>query len=166
MRRRSFLAVAGWLATAAVATLIGVAAIRLVGESITGTPGGVLSQSEVERALASPPPATPGAGGSPSPGATGPATSPTGSVTSPSPTGSVPAGHRRAFATAGGSAVAECAPGGVRLVSWTPAPGYRVADVDRGPDDDVEVAFVGPDGELELKVRCVGGEPVAVEDDD
>ncbi|MFG1775924.1 septum formation initiator [Micromonospora sp. NPDC049051] len=159
MRRRSFLAVAGWLATAAVATLIGVAAIRLVGESIAGTPGGVLSQEEVERALAAPGPTAPQTGG-PSPTATG-----SGGPSTPAAGGSSPAGARRAFATAGGSAVAECGPGGVRLVSWTPAPGYRVSDAEPGPDDDVEVTFVGPSGEVELKVRCVGPEPVSVADD-
>ncbi|MGK5520657.1 septum formation initiator [Micromonospora sp. URMC 107] len=160
MRRRSFLAVAGWLATAAVATLIGVAAIEWVGESIAGTPGGVLSQEEIERALASPGPTAPGVGG-PSPTATG-----TGGPTSPGATGPAPAGVRRAFVTTGGSAVAECGPGGVRLVSWTPAPGYRVAEAERGPDDDVEVAFAGPSGEFELRLRCVGLEPVSAEDDD
>ncbi|OON27168.1 MULTISPECIES: septum formation initiator [unclassified Micromonospora] len=149
MRRRSLLAVAGWLATAVLATLVGVAAIRLVGESITGTPGGVRSQEEVERALAAP---APTASGTSSPGVG-------------EPTGPAGPGARRAFATAGGTAVAECGPGGVRLVSWAPAQDHRVADVDRGPDDDVEVTFVGPGGEHELKVRCVGGEPVAVADD-
>ncbi|SCG72411.1 hypothetical protein GA0070609_4701 [Micromonospora echinaurantiaca] len=150
MRRRSILAVAGWLATAVVATLIGLAAIRLVGESITGTPGGVLSQREVERLLAAEPT---------SPGPTTAAPGPSGA------TPSAPAAGRRVFTTAGGTAVAECVPGGVRLVSWSPAQGYRAGDVDRGPDDDVEVKFEGPSGEHELKVRCVGREPVAVPDD-
>nr|ACN38370.1 putative secreted serine protease [Micromonospora inyonensis] len=146
--RRPFLAVAGWLVTAVLLTLVGVAAIRLVGESITGTPGGVRSQEEVERALAAPEPsaasATPGA---------------------PPPTASARSGVPRVFATTGGSAVAECGPDGVRLVSWAPAQDYRVGAADRGPDDDVEVSFVGPSGEHELKLRCVGGEPVAEPDD-
>ncbi|MEH0970625.1 septum formation initiator [Micromonospora sp. CPCC 205546] len=158
MRRRSFLAVAGWLATAVVATLIGVAAIRWVGESIAGTPGGVLSQDEVERALASPDPAATSAGR--------PTATPTGGPSSPGASGSAPAGVRRAFVTTGGSAVAECGPGGARLVSWTPAPGYRISDAESGPDDDVEVTFTGPSGESELRVRCVGLEPVSAEDDD
>jgi hypothetical protein len=50
--RRPMIAGAGWLAAAGIATVIGLAGIRLVGESLTGTPGGVLSQDEVERALA------------------------------------------------------------------------------------------------------------------
>ncbi|MEU4531420.1 septum formation initiator [Micromonospora ureilytica] len=154
MRRRSLLVATGWVATAAIATLIGLGAIRLVGESLTGTPGGVRSEAEIERALASPEPPSTGTTGAapPGPGATGPAPS-------------ASSGARRGFATDGGTAVAECGTGGVRLVSWAPAQGYRVRDVDRGPDDDVEVTFQGPTREYELKVRCIGSEPVAVADD-
>ncbi|WP_410813788.1 septum formation initiator [Micromonospora sp. 067-2] len=154
MGRRSILVATGWLATAAVATLIGLGAIRLVGESITGTPGGVRSEAQIERALAAPEP-TPG--GRPSAGSALPATS--------SAAPSAGSGVRRVLATGGGTAVAECGVGGVRLVSWAPAQGYRVRDVDRGPDDDVEVTFEGSAGEYELKVRCIGSEPVAVADD-
>ncbi|MFF0151672.1 septum formation initiator [Micromonospora sp. NPDC005203] len=164
MGRRSILVATGWVATAAVATLIGLGAIRLVGESITGTPGGVRSEAEIERALASPEPVPTGTTGS---GSVGPSTTSTGSAgpgtTGPAPSAS--AGVRRGFATEGGTAVAECGAGGVRLVSWAPAQGYRVRDVDRGPDDDVEVTFAGPTREYELKVRCIGAEPVAVADD-
>ncbi|MBQ0989502.1 septum formation initiator [Micromonospora sp. PSH03] len=154
MGRRSLLVATGWVATAAIATLIGLGAIRLVGESLTGTPGGVRSEAEIERALAAPEPVPTGTTGTASagPGTTGPAPS-------------ASAGARRGFATDGGTAVAECGVGGVRLVSWAPAQGYRVRDVDRGPDDDVEVTFQGATREYELKVRCIGSEPVAVADD-
>ncbi|MFI7658276.1 septum formation initiator [Micromonospora parva] len=164
MGRRSILIATGWVATAAVATVIGLGAIRLVGESLTGTPGGVRSAAEIERALASPEPAPTGATGSASapPGTTGTASAAPG-TTGPAPSAS--SGARRGFATDGGTAVAECGPGGVRLVSWAPAQGYRVRDVDRGPDDDVEVTFQGATREYELKVRCIGSEPVAVADD-
>ncbi|MGV9214004.1 septum formation initiator [Micromonospora sp. RB23] len=150
MSRRSVLVAAGWVATVAVATLIGLGAIRLVGDSITGTPGGVRSEAEIERALASPEPVPSGTVGGPS-------------TVSAAPSAS--AGVRRSFATDGGTAVAECGPDGVRLVSWAPAQGYRVHEVDRGPDDDVEVTFEGSAGKHELKVRCIGTEPVAVADD-
>lgn len=150
MGRRTLLATAGWLAAAVLATLIGVAAIRLVGESITGTPGGVRSQAEVERALAAPEPtpATP----------SGPAAS---ASASPAVDPSATPGQRRSFSTPGGTAVAECVGSEVRLVSWAPAQDYRVKDVDRGPDDDAEVTFAGPGGEFEVNVGCIGGEPVA-----
>lgn len=154
MNRRSIPIAAGWVATAAVATLIGLGAIRLVGESLTGTPGGVRSEAEIERALAAPEPAPTGTTGT---ATVGPSTA--------APVTSASSGARRGFATDGGTAVAECGAGGVRLVSWAPAQGYRVRDVDRGPDDDVEVTFQGPTREYELKVRCIGSEPVAVADD-
>ncbi|WP_422735337.1 septum formation initiator [Micromonospora sp. WMMD729] len=150
MSRRSVLVAVGWMTTVAVATLIGVGAIRLVGESITGTPGGVRSEAEIERALAAPEPTPGGTTGGPSTASAAPSAS---------------AGVRRSFATGGGTAVAECGPDGVRLVSWAPAQGYRVHEVDRGPDDDVEVTFEGSAGKHELKVRCIGTEPVAVADD-
>ncbi|MFY1700649.1 septum formation initiator [Micromonospora sp. WMMA1923] len=180
MRRRTLLAVLGWLATAVVATGIGLGAIRLVGEGITGTPGGVLSQEQIERSLASPPPSAPavppgttapgttaGPGTTAAPGTAGPGTAGPGEPATATPAPSVtPAGIRRVFSVTGGSAVAECRAGEVRLVSWAPAQGYRVSDVEQGPDDDVEVTFSGPDGEHELTLRCAGSEPVVAPDDD
>ncbi|BCJ58290.1 septum formation initiator [Micromonospora endophytica] len=173
MGRRTFLVAAGWLATALVATVIGLAAIQLVGESLTGTPGGVRSQDEVARALAEPVPTTPAG---PSTGEPASPAAPTTPGTSAAPDGqsptAVPAspsaepGNRRSFSSPGGSAVAECVPGGVYLSFWSPQQGYRVDDVDRGPDDDAEVTFVGPSGKHELSVRCVGGVPVLEPDDD
>ncbi|WP_327039203.1 septum formation initiator [Micromonospora maris] len=168
MGRRTFLAAAGWLATAVLATLIGVAAIQLVGESLTGTPGGVRSQQEVARALAEPPPVVPSANPTAAPpNPSGTPTNPSGTPTSAPGTASpsVDAGSRRSFTSPGGSVVAECVPGGVYLVSWTPRQGYRVDDYDRGPDDDAEVTFVGPSGEHELSLRCQGGVPVLETDD-
>ncbi|RQX09192.1 septum formation initiator [Micromonospora arida] len=159
MGRRSILVATGWVVTAAIATVIGLGAIRLVGESLTGTPGGVRSEAEIERALAAPEPTPTTSTASAVPGTTGTASAAPGSAPSAN------SGARRGFATDGGTAVAECGVGGVRLVSWAPAQGYRVRDVDRGPDDDVEVTFQGAAREYELKVRCIGSEPVAVADD-
>lgn len=62
--------------------------------------------------------------------------------------------------------MAECGPDGVRLVSWAPARNYRVGEADQGPDDDVEVSFVGPTGKHELKLHCVDGAPAIESDDD
>src|ERR1700760_4779621 len=60
MRRTSAVAVAGWVAAAALATLIGMGGVRLIGDSLTSTPGGVLDEQDVARALA----ASPSAGSS------------------------------------------------------------------------------------------------------
>jgi serine/threonine-protein kinase len=150
MGRHPVLAAVGWLSATVAATLVGLGAIQLAGAGITGTPGGIRDQRDVERALAAPEP-TP----VPSTRGTAPEATPTAAAPSATPTGAA----THVFATSGGSAVAECGPSGVRLVSWAPAQGYRTKEVERGPDDHVKVRFVGSQREYELRLRCVGGVP-------
>lgn len=150
MRSRTLLAVAGWLAAAVVATVVGVAALRLVGESIAGTPGGVLSQEEVERRLAS--------------AAT---TAPTTPVSPSAPGRSTGASHaRKVFKARGGSVVAECDGTAARLVSWSPGQGFGTHEVEAGPAGEAEVDFRGAAGRSKIKVRCAGGQPVAEYDEE
>ncbi|WBB72537.1 septum formation initiator [Micromonospora sp. WMMD1128] len=155
MDRRTLLAVTGWLATTVAATLVGLAAVDLVGAGITGTAGGVRTERDVARALAVPDP------GVPSPTGANPA------ATTAGPRSGAPAatGARRDFVTPGGSVLAECVPGGVRVVTWSPAPGYRTKDAEAGPDDHVEVRFVGGGQEYELRLRCRGQVPTRDSDD-
>jgi hypothetical protein len=93
--RPTFAVALGWVAAALVATVAGLGGIRLVGDSLTGTPGGVLTEDDVQRALAAGPlpsaPASPVAGGAPSaPPFTSPLGRPPGSAgvrpSGPSPT--------------------------------------------------------------------------------
>ncbi|MFI6132535.1 septum formation initiator [Micromonospora sp. NPDC051141] len=149
MDRRTLLAVTGWLATTAAATLVGLAAVDLAGAGITGTAGGVRTERDVARALAVP---DPGAGGTTS---VSPVATPTGTRSG----AATPTGAQRGFVTDGGSVLAECGPGGVRVVASSPAPGYLMKDADRGPDDHVEVRFVGGGREYEVRLRCRGGVP-------
>ncbi len=158
MRRRALLATTAWVAAAIVATLIGIGAVRLIGESIAGTPGGVLSRQEVDRELAKAPATAPPASSTVPPAAPS-------SGAAPAPLASS-AGSRRVLAATGGSVIAECVGTAVRLLSWAPAQGYRVHDAEPGPDDEVEVDFRGPAGRAEVKVRCVAGQPVADADVD
>ena len=161
MSRRTLLAVAAWLGAALTAILVGIVAVGLVGTSIIGAPGDVLSQADVERALASAPLPPPTASPSPSPSAAA-----SGSRPSPPPSPS-PAAVRREFRVEGGFAVAECRAGLARLVSWSPGRGYGVDEVEQGPDDDVSVVFDGPDDDVELTVTCVDGVPEgSVEEED
>ncbi|TWH68660.1 septum formation initiator [Micromonospora olivasterospora] len=148
MGRHPLLAVTGWLVAVAVATVVGLAAIRLIGDSITGTPGGCAAPGTSPRT-------------SPHPRRRPPRRARRVPVRQPRPDGRH-GGPRasRQFAVRGGSAVAECGPAGVWLVTWTPAPGYREGEVERGPGHEAKVRFVGPDGRAELKVRCSGGQPV------
>jgi hypothetical protein len=175
--RRGVVAVAGWLAAAFLATGVTLAAVTLIGSGIFGESTRTRSQAEVTQALA----ALRTAGASPSPSGTpsSPASSsPSGqpsNTTTPAeptsePTSSVATAVspvRRVITSAGGTVLAECLGRHVTVISWTPAQGYRVDDVDMGARRDVEVRFEGEDTEVRVKIRCTNGRPDAeIEEDD
>ncbi|GIG89990.1 septum formation initiator [Plantactinospora endophytica] len=168
MRRRTLLAVAGWLLAALVATGTGLAAVQVIGAGLTGPAGELRSPAEVSRALAATPPPTgfapPAAGGSAPPSGPVPSGGTVGATpTTTGPSPGVPTGaddSRRLLSTPGGTVVAECAGRQVWLTAWTPAQGYRVGEVERGPDDDAEVTFHGSGQRIEVEVECADGKPV------
>jgi hypothetical protein len=102
---------------------------------------------------------------SPTPSPTGPASAalpaPRGSAASAStdPSASPSAGPPRQFTTYGGVLTARCTGQLAYLVSWSPAPGYRVDDVHRGPATLAQVSFVSATQRLAFGVRCVSGVP-------
>jgi hypothetical protein len=153
VNRRVLVVAGGWLAAALVAMLAGVGGIRLIGESLTGAPGGVLSEEDVARALAaqSAPPSKAVSSGS--------ATASTSAVPTP------PAGQDT-FTTPGGSAIAHCIGLDAYLDFWSPRPGYQAEETDKGPDDDVGVIFVGDGGRYALEIACRNGTPYLAPDDD
>ena len=124
-------AVAGWLAVALVATGVTLAAVTLIGSGIFGDSTRTRSQAEVAQALAALTPSQRphrdrsrhGAGG-------------------PRDLGIRRAGsNARLITSSGGNVLAECAGREVVVISWTPAQGYRVDDVDLEARGDVEVRF-------------------------
>lgn len=138
MSRRVMVATAGWLAAVTAAVLAGLSAVRLIDPG-SGSGGEVLTPQQVAEQLAGAP-ATPSAAPAPS-----------------RPVEAVP----KVLSGPGGTVVAECHPGGFAyLVSWTPAPGYRVEDVQRGPSEHADVRFEGP-GRSQARVRCEEGVPSA-----
>ncbi|GAB2568981.1 hypothetical protein Aab01nite_08290 [Paractinoplanes abujensis] len=148
MAPRSLVAGAGWVAAALVATVAGLGGIRLVGDSLTGSNGGVLSQEDVSRALAAATPA--------------PATaSPASPTPAPAPSSRPPA--LTSFRSAGGVALAGCRGNLAYLERWSPDPGYEVRDVDEGPDDEADVRFENSERHVDLRITCSGGVPSARE---
>ncbi|MDP9843798.1 hypothetical protein [Streptosporangium lutulentum] len=133
MRRRLLLAVTGWLATALVATAAGVTVLNVLGGSLTGAGGHALTPEEVRAELiaAATRPPLPSSAASPEP--------------------SAPA---KVLSTGGGTVVAVCQDGLVRLRSWSPAQGYSVDDVEPGPARQTEVEFESDRSELKVEVRC------------
>jgi hypothetical protein len=141
--RRTVVAGAGWVAAAVLATLIGMGGIRLIGDSLTTTPGGVLDQQDVAKALA-----TPVSSGSPAPSRPAATTPPT-----------KPPGSQKGFSSAGGSVIAGCRDGWPYLVSWAPSPGYRVTQQET-ESEHAEVRFEGSGGRSEIRIACSGDTPV------
>ncbi|GII01488.1 hypothetical protein [Planobispora takensis] len=137
--RRALLAAGGWLATAALTTLTGIWAVSLIGTDITGQAVRSMTLREVEQALTSP--------------------SPPPAVAFPSPSG--PYAATGNFAYAEGSVAAACDAGRALLLSWTPAQGYGVEEVERGPAATVSVVFESDDRSAAVQVTCPSGTPVA-----
>lgn len=151
--------VAGWLAAAVLSTGVTLAAVSSIGSGIFGSSAGPLDRQEINEALATPAPT-----GSPTePDPTGSRTEPT--PTEPAPT--EPVAEPSVISSAGGTVVALCAAGGlVELLSWSPAQGFSVDNAEHGPAREVDVEFESEDDDVEMKIQCVDGVPVDVDDDD
>lgn len=79
---------------------------------------------------------------------------------SPAAAGSPAGGVQRLLSSPGGTVVARCSGAGAYLVSWSPAQGYQVARVERGPAPTAEVTFRDATGRIEMEVHCADGRPV------
>jgi len=167
MRKRLPLVVAGWLVTGLLATGAGVAVIDRLSEPLTTAELRPLSAAEVDKALAlasSLPGASPTA--SPTVSSTASTTAPDAGRT-PRPEPAVTAtpvadpGRSRVIITVGGRVIARCEGGLVTLRSWSPAQGFQVDDVERGPDDRARVEFESEETEVKIEVHCAAdGSPV------
>ncbi len=179
--------VALWVVFVAVAITSGWIAVQMVGNAVSPASVPVLNASDVSARLAtsSPDQEKP----TPKPTKTQskkkhhdstkhpthkptPTTSPTPTPTStkprpsPSQTASSQPAVVRTLASRGGSVVAACRSGSVTLRSWSPAVGFRVSEVKRGPATEVEVRFVSKDAEVTMKVTCRAGVPAATNEYD
>jgi hypothetical protein len=83
---------------------------------------------------------------------------------SPAPTPSATSSPTTALLTSpGGSVVAQCSGTGGRtvyLVSWSPAQGFRVNGVQRGPGEEAEIEFQSDRQSYSVNVQCENGTPV------
>jgi hypothetical protein len=159
VNRRLLLAVLGWLATAGVATGLGIVLIGLFDRALVGPAGRTLSAEEVRQALATPAPTVSSPTRQP---AAPPVDAPTPTPEStPAPARSpAPRAVSRVITTPGGSVVASCTDGLVTLRSWTPAQGYQVDDVEREPGRRVKVEFERGEAEVKVEIACgVDGRP-------
>lgn len=135
----------GWLLAAAAATATGVAAVHVIGESLAGPTGEVLSAGDIERRLAE--------AGTPSPPAT---TSPATATAAPTTN---PAGRDVIKRTTAGQVFARCEDSTAVLGTAVPANGYQVREVDRARGAEAEVTFERGGQRVKVKVTCPGGVP-------
>lgn len=106
--------------------------------------------------------ASPSGTAQPSPGSSGP-----GASISPSAGGSssTAAAHVGTVSVVGGSATAECrADGRVYLTVWSPASGYHMDTVLRGPSEVATIEFepIDDGDDRTYAIRCADGRPKAV----
>jgi len=165
--RRALAGVTAWTVGAAASVTVSMLALSVIGGvGVNVQPPDPMPPLEnriadaVTSGPGSPSPAAPAAVPSPSvPSGTHPASpSPPAAPTSPAaPTPGPP----RQFNTQEGVVVAQCVGQLAYLVSWSPAPGYRVDDVRRGPATTAKVQFemFGSHRESTVAVECSTGTP-------
>jgi hypothetical protein len=139
---------AGWVAAAVLATATGVAAVAVIGRGLSGPAGEVMSAEEIDRALSAAPPV--------------PIPTPT---ASPTATTGTPAGATL-FRSAGGAVTARCEGRTAVIVSYAPANGYGLRELDRPRGAEAEVSFERGDRRVKVEVTCPAGAPVFAEEVD
>jgi len=186
MRRRLVL-LAVWAAGAAVAVALSMWAVGLVGGRISGRDSTVVSQRDVEQALAASPtvastapdstepapePAAPpgslAAGGASrteeAPPTSAAAAPPVAEAPAPVPVTSAPTGQEAVYTTAGGTVAVRCSGATISLLYATPSPGWQLhGSATTGPTEvDVrfEPASDAKGREVRVRVRCEGGTPI------
>lgn len=139
--------VAGWLVAAAAATATGVAAVAVIGDSIAGPSGDVLSASDIEHRLDEAPGGTP-------------AIDPTGTPTAtPSRTAATPKAVTKVHDNVAARVAAHCEGSVAVLDTWAPKNGYGLREVDRPRGTEAEVSFARDGQRVDVQVTCSGGVP-------
>jgi hypothetical protein len=165
--RRLLLVIAGWLGAAALATVMGLGAISVIGAGLTSSDNRPRTEAEVADLLAAASPsASARAGGEPS------ASAGAGGQPSASARTAAPPGVVKTFATRAGTITARCAGDLVQVVSMSPAQGYAVHDGVHGElraSAEAEFRGVADDHDrVKARLRCASNVPsvnVSVRDD-
>jgi hypothetical protein len=189
--------VGAWLIGVGAATAGSLLAVSLLGQGIATSTSQQLTESAVQRALAteatetqaanpamttgSPRPtpsatrshqprlsqgaseieAMPSARASRSRAASSPSTQATATATATPTAASAATPSSTVLSSQGGTVVADCSPGGAYLSSWSPAPGYEVGTVSRGPAPNARVVFDSAANSVTMVVSCSTGVPTA-----
>jgi hypothetical protein len=139
MTTQRLIIAAGWLAAAVLAVLVGLVAIRLIGDGLMSSAGRQLAESEVARQLAAEPDPAPSVS------------------TAPAPSGTpVPAGESKTRRTPGGTVTALCTAGRPSL-NLSPEQGFEVHE-NHGAEGEFRSVSDNHD-RVKVRVSCAGGTP-------
>jgi hypothetical protein len=164
VQARFLVGVGAWLLGAGAATGGSLLAVSLLGQGLAPAPSQQLTVAAVNRALASEAAETTQSP-SPQPPVSSSATplkphvkksSPAPSVPPPSP---APQPTTTVLTSVGGTVVAGCQSAGAYLFSWSPAQGYEVSNVIRGPAATTKVTFTSSRKLVTMAITCSSGEP-------
>jgi hypothetical protein len=143
---------AGWCGAVALAVLVGLAAISVIGAGLMPSSGSrPRSEAEVARdvaALPSAPTSSPSSSPAPAPSAS--------ASLGPSPAAT------KSFPTRAGSVVAACSSAGAEIISMAPDAGFTVHEQTRGAQREAEGEFRGTSDDkdrVKITVTCPGGTP-------
>jgi hypothetical protein len=145
MTTQRLIIAAGWLAAAVLAVLVGLVAISVIGDGLTGSAGRPLAESDVARELAA---------ADPLPSEPAPSSPPSSSVPSAS---AAPSAESRSFSTRAGIFVATCAGGSPLILSMSPAPGFR--NHEQGVREGEFRGESDNHNRVKVRVTCVGDTP-------
>jgi hypothetical protein len=153
--RRTLASLVAWTVGAGVAVGVGMLALSLIDSGLASGAGQPLPDALAQPRMAATTSGSPLA----EPVETGPAGTPS-SRAAPAP--SATAGPPRQLLSSGGTVLASCTSTAAYLLSWSPAQGYQVDQVHRGPARTAYVAFRAGTQRVILAVRCVSGIPEPV----
>jgi len=153
--------VGAWLLGAGAATGGSLLAVSVLGQGIAPAPSQQLTETAVSRALASEA-AEARRSPSPQPAVSTSATPPRRPGRSPAaPPSPTPQPTDTVLTSAGGTVVAGCQAAGAYLLSWSPAQGYEVTRVIRGPAAAAKVTFTSLRKLVTMSITCTDGAPSA-----
>ncbi len=157
MQARFLVGVGAWLLGAGAATGGSLLAVSLLGQGLAPAPSQQLTVAAVNRALASevlePTQAPSSSSATPlKPHVKKSSTAP--SVPPPAPS---PQPTTTVLTSVGGTVVAGCQSAGAYLFSWSPAQGYEVSNVIRGPAATTKVTFTSSHKLVTMAITCSSG---------
>ena len=161
MRTRIVIGAGAWLLGAAAATAGSLLVVSELGEGISAPPGQESTVAAAEQAQAGQAAAQSSASPSPRAQRSTGGRSGTSGANGTGGTGGTASTSGTVLTSSGGTVVAQCAPAGAFLLSWSPQQGFQASSVARGPATIARVVFTTTASTVTMAVSCSSGLPTA-----